>query len=82
MYHYVSSERGHEFDRWTAQKADVLLKGLQAGMILYDAQTCVLLDHQVACWNVLPSDQARIDPLLAQAKCHSADVLAKAGLPR
>jgi len=41
------------------------MKGLEPGMILYAAQTCALLDHRVACWNVLSSDQARLSRLLA-----------------
>jgi hypothetical protein len=41
------------------------MNGLEAGMILYGAQTCVLLDHRVACWNVLSSDQARLSSLLS-----------------
>lgn len=47
-------------------KAKVLapMKGLDAGMVLYDAQTCALFDHRVACWNVLSSDQASFGSLL------------------
>jgi hypothetical protein len=41
------------------------MKGLDPGMILYAAQTCALLDHRVACWNVLSSDQTRLSRLLA-----------------
>jgi hypothetical protein len=41
------------------------MKGLEPGTVLYGAQTCVLLDQRVACWNVLSSDQARLNPLLA-----------------
>jgi hypothetical protein len=33
-------------------------------MKLYAAQTCVQLDHRVACWNVLSSDQTRLSLLL------------------
>jgi hypothetical protein len=36
------------------------MKGLEPGMILYGVQTCVLLDHRVACWNVLSSDHTRL----------------------
>jgi len=41
------------------------LKGLEPGMKLYAAQTCVLLGHRVACWNVLSSDQTRLSILSA-----------------
>ena len=41
------------------------MKGLEPGMILYGVQTCVLLDHRVACWNVLSSDHTRLPRLLS-----------------
>lgn len=41
------------------------MKGLQSGTLLYGAQACVELDQRVACWNVLSSDQARLNLLLA-----------------
>jgi hypothetical protein len=47
-------------------KAKVLapMKGLDAGMVLYGAQTCAVFDHRVACWNVLSSDQASFGSLM------------------
>jgi len=47
----------------TKAKVNVPMKGLGTGMVLYGAQTCVLLEHRVVCWNVLSSDQARLGPL-------------------
>jgi hypothetical protein len=41
------------------------MKGLEPGMILYAAQSCVVLNHRVACWNVLSSDRTRLSRLLA-----------------
>lgn len=41
------------------------MKGLEPGMILFGVQTCVLLDHRVACWNVLSSDHTRLPHLLS-----------------
>jgi hypothetical protein len=50
-----------------AAKAEVgsPMKGLEPGMILYGVQTCVLLDHRVACWNVTSSDHTRLPRLLS-----------------
>ena len=47
----------------TAEVGDNV-KGLEPGMKLYAAQTCVQLGHRVACWNVLSSDQTRLSLLL------------------
>jgi hypothetical protein len=41
------------------------MKGLEPGMILFGVQTCVLVDHRVACWNVLSSDHSRLPHLLS-----------------
>jgi hypothetical protein len=46
-------------------EVDRPMKGLEPGIILFGVQTCVLLDHRVACWNVLSSDQARLPSLLS-----------------
>lgn len=61
-------------------KVNAPMKGLETGMILYGAQTCVLLGHRVACWNVLSSDQTRLSPLLG-GKWHLVDVPVRRGYP-
>jgi len=57
---------GHPAAFITAKaEVGVPMKGLEPGMILYAAQTCTLVDHRVACWNILSSDQTRLSRLLA-----------------
>jgi len=41
------------------------MKGLEPGMTLYGAQTCVLIGQRIACWNVLSSDLPRLGKLLS-----------------
>jgi hypothetical protein len=46
-YHYVSTERGHEFDRWTTQRADVLLYAVFRS-VTFELASKYELEHRVA----------------------------------